>query len=366
MKVLIIGGTGFVGKTVVRELLDRGDQVTIYSRGNSRPDFWAGIQHIQGDRDQHQQFIADLSGREFDAVIDNIAFSVHDAKAVVAAFQGSVSKYLVMSSVSVYGGIGHAKRWNVQSTGEKPDYLNEFIDLSTSVPIREQYLDLSKVSWKLNPDLEQYAQGKRQLERYLHETPEFPSVVLRAPIIVGPEARARRVWWYLERIQDGREIILRDGGVNVFSIGNRDDIAGAIIAAMDSPITTNRTYNIGHDEILTLKRFLSVLSARADLALNTISIPGEVLDENTNLPWSEWAYDPFSRPSAYVMSMERARRDFGMDNRPMAVWLDDILDWYRHLDRQTPSFGYDRRDHEVAFARRWRRLQNGFSKADTC
>ena len=354
MNVLVIGGTGFFGKIVVRELLRRGDNVTVYSRGNSRPDFWPDIQHIRGDRDQHQQFITDLSDKSFDAVIDNVAFSADDAKAAIAAFQGNIGKYLVMSSVSVYGGIGHAKRWIPNPAPGAATFLSEFVDLSACVPLREGDLDLNSVSWDLNPDLERYAQGKRQLERCLHEASEFPSVVLRAPIIVGPEARARRVWWYLERMRDGREIILRDGGSNIFSLGNRDDIARAILAAMDSPATANQTYNIGQDEILTLKRFLADLSASAGLELNTVSVPGEALDELTDLPWAEWPYDPFSRPATYVMSMDKARRDFGLNNKPMVEWLGDIVDWYDGLESQIPSFGYDRRDDEVVFARRWR------------
>ena len=51
MKVLVIGGTLYFGKVIVRKLLERGDEVTIFSRGNTRPDFWDDVDHIQGERD---------------------------------------------------------------------------------------------------------------------------------------------------------------------------------------------------------------------------------------------------------------------------------------------------------------------------
>jgi nucleoside-diphosphate-sugar epimerase len=353
MNILVIGGTGFYGKVVVRELLDRGDSVTVYSRGNSQPDFWGDIEHIQGDRDQHDQFVRDLSGKSFDAVIDNVAFGADDARAAISAFQGNVGKYLVMSSISIYGALGHALKWVPKAARGNSKELDEFVDLSVNHPLEEDAADLTQVSWESNSNLAHYAERKRQLERVFLENPDFPSTVFRAPIIVGPEASARRIWWYLERMQDGQEILLRDGGSNHFSLGYRDDIARAMIAAMDSPNTTNQTYNIGQDEQLTLSGFLDVLADIAELKLNTISVPSESLDQQSNLPYSDWWYDPFSRPEKYLMSMDKARRYFNLTNTPMSEWLRTIVDWYRSLDQQAPSFGYEYRDDEVAFARGW-------------
>ena len=207
MKVLVIGGTLYFGKVIVRKLLERGDEVTIFSRGNTRPDFWDDVDHIQGDRNERDDFVDKLKDKEFDAVVDNLAFKVEDAKAVVKALQGRTGKYLVASTVSIYGAAGHFNEWRTLATQDRPTYMDEYIDL--------------------------YAQGKRQIERYLSETPDFPSVVLRVPATLGPEDPSLRFWWYLQRIQDGREIIMRDGGSNVFRIGFRDDVAQAFIDAMD-------------------------------------------------------------------------------------------------------------------------------------
>ena len=150
MKVLVIGGTLYFGKVIVRKLLERGDEVTIFSRGNTRPDFWDDVDHIQGDRNERDDFVDKLKDKEFDAVVDNLAFKVEDAKAVVKALQGRTGKYLVASTVSIYGAAGHFNEWRTLATQDRPTYMDEYIDL--------------------------YAQGKRQIERYLSETPDFPSV----------------------------------------------------------------------------------------------------------------------------------------------------------------------------------------------
>ena len=93
MKVLIIGGALYFGKVTVRKLLARGDDGTIFSRGNVRPEFWDDITHVQGDREQRDDFVDKVKDKEFDAVIDNLAFRVEDAQAVVKALQGRTGKY---------------------------------------------------------------------------------------------------------------------------------------------------------------------------------------------------------------------------------------------------------------------------------
>lgn len=354
MNVLVIGGTRYFGKVIVRKLLARGDDVTILSRGNARPDFWSDVNHILSDRSQHIEFTAKLRDREFDAVIDNVAFTVEDAKAAVAALQGRTGKYLVASTVSVYGGIGHALQWQTNDKHGQSRHLHEFVNLNACCPLREDDLDLSEVNWDFDPNVNEYAQSKRQIERYLWETSSFPSVVLRVPITVGPEEHALRFWWYMQRILDEREIVLRDGGTNAFRLGFRDDISQAFIDAMDSPNTTNQIYNVCQDEVVTLRRFLEVMAEKLGRKANVVSIPGDAAETLSGLPWEDWRFDAFSRPHQYLMSIEKAKRDFRLHNTPMAEWVQQTIEWHEgHHDGRDSAF-YDRRNEEVHFAQKWR------------
>ena len=354
MDVLVIGGTLYFGKVIVRRLLERGDTVTVYSRGNTRPEFWDDVGHIVGDRTDYDEFERNLSGRTFDAVIDNLAFRVEDAQAAVKALSGRVGKYLVASTVSIYGGPGHALEWHPVAGVRRPHRLSEFVDLQAHCPLKEDDVDLADVGWGYDIDISEYAQGKRQLERYLQETPDFPSVVLRVPATLGPEDPSLRFWWYLQRIQDGREIVLRDGGQNIFRDGYRDDIARAFIDAMDSPETANQIYNVAQGEIMTLRRLVEVMAEQAGRELNVVSVPGEAAEALSGLPWATWRFDPFSRPPSYVMSIEKARRDFALHSTPLEEWVKLTVDWYGEHHDGVNSFGYESRDDEVDFARRWR------------
>ena len=232
MNVLVIGGTLYFGKVIVRKLLARGDTVTLFTRGNTRPDFWDEVEHITGDRTDHEGFVDLLRGRTFDAVIDNLAFRLEDVQAAVKALRGQTGKYLVASTVSTYGGPGHALAWTDPSRRNGPLRIDEFVDLQAHCPVSEDELDLGHVEWDYSAEIHEYAQGKRHIEKYLREVPEFPWVVMRVPATLGPEDPSLRFWWYMQRVLDGREILLRDGGSNIFRLGFRDDVAQAFVDAM--------------------------------------------------------------------------------------------------------------------------------------
>ena len=143
MEVLIIGGTFYFGKHVVRLLLERGDQVTLFTRGRSRPDFWSDIRHILGDRRDSDDFTAKLSGKSFDAVIDQIAYRREDITATLCALRGNVGKYVLTSTISVYGGPYHALSYRMPQRAGGIEWEDACIDLTEHTPIQEAALDLN-------------------------------------------------------------------------------------------------------------------------------------------------------------------------------------------------------------------------------
>ncbi len=353
MKVLLIGGTLYFGKKIVRDLLARGDEVTIYSRGNTRPDFWDDCEHIVGDRTDCDDFDAKLSGKSFDAVIDNLAYRTEDVASVVKTLRGKTGKYLVASTVSIYGGPGHAHTRRLTGTGPM-DHTDQFVDLNAEAPMTERSVDSATVPYSYDDSEHEYAQGKRQIERFLMESGDFPWVAMRVPATMGPEDPSLRFWWYQQRMQDGRPIVLRDGGANAFRLGFRDDVARAFIDAMDSPNTAGNVYNICQGEIPTLAHYLTVLAEACGVELNTTSAPADACDRLSGLPWDDWSYDPFSLPTTYVMSIAKARRDFDLHVTPLADWVAETVQWYRD-NPADDSAQYAERDKEVAFAERWQK-----------
>ena len=106
MKILMIGGTSFFGKEIVELALEAGHEVTIFSRGNARPDFWDRVAHINGDRNDSADFATKLAGKQFDVVIDNIAFNGEHVATTLAALRGNIGRYILTSTTAVYIGAG--------------------------------------------------------------------------------------------------------------------------------------------------------------------------------------------------------------------------------------------------------------------
>jgi nucleoside-diphosphate-sugar epimerase len=355
MKVLIIGGTKYFGKIIVRKLLERGDEVWLFTRGQSRPEFWTDVRHVEGDREDYEAFERKLKGQTFDGVIDNVAFKKEDVECAVRTFRGNVGKYLLTSTISIYGAGGHARQLRTARTAHLPARLFEYVDLERCCPIREEDLDLATVEYTYDPDLHPYAEGKRHCEKVLWETQDFHSVALRLPPVLGPEDPSLRLWYHIQRVRDGREIILPDGGRNLFRNMYSADVAQAFIDALDSDRTTPGPYNIAQGEIMTLRRLIDDIARAVGGEPNTVSIPREVLETKTSLPYEDWLFEPFSRPPACIMAIDKARRDFGMRWTPQEEWVRTSVEWYASdaFDGQDSRF-YDHRDEEVTIARAYR------------
>lgn len=190
MNVLIIGGTRYMGRIAVQRLLDRGDKVTVFSRGQTKPEWWDRIDHIAGDRDDREGFVAALSGKRFDAVIDTQAFEWEDVEAANRALSGNVGRYLMVSTGSVYG--------------------DGMLDFVTHCPFRESHVDWADLDYTYPSGEYEYGAGKRHCEKWLLENATLDYTIIRIPAVMGWDDPTGRMWWWVQRVLDGRGIMLVD------------------------------------------------------------------------------------------------------------------------------------------------------------
>ncbi|HLM00753.1 MAG TPA: NAD-dependent epimerase/dehydratase family protein, partial [Pyrinomonadaceae bacterium] len=101
MKILIIGGTKFLGRHLIAAAQARGHAVTLFNRGRYSTENFAGVEQIRGDR--HAD-LDRLSGRAWDAVIDTCGYLPQSVKMSAAALKDSVGQYVFISSISAYAG----------------------------------------------------------------------------------------------------------------------------------------------------------------------------------------------------------------------------------------------------------------------
>lgn len=354
MDILIFGGTRYFGRHVVERLLARGDRVTVFSRGNARPEWWAQVEHIAGDRTDGPGVVARLRGRRFDGVVDNQCFTREQAEAAIQALRGRVGRYVVASTVSIYGEGGHALK--VYRRDEAYDPLDRYwVDYRYAEPLREEDGDVAGHPWEYRPSLSQYGEGKRHVERVqLESPPDWPWVVVRVPATLGPDDPSGRFAFWLSRLLDGGPVVLPDGGQHAIQLGYAQDLAAFLVDLMGAPAAARRVYNYAQPEWPRFVHLLEVVARAAGRALDAVCVPTDVLHRHSGLPWADGTYAPFAQ-NWIAMSIARAQREIGLRPTPLADWVGATVDWYRaHPEGMEKAPHGAARKREVAFAGEWR------------
>ena len=252
MRVLIIGGTGFLSSALVAQSIAAGHQVTIVTRGRSARPIPEGVEAVVANRSEPENLREALQGRSFDIVLDAILYRPEDAHVVLDLFRGRVGRYVFISTDFVYGG--------------EP----------RSFPLTE---DAPRQA------LSGYGVNKAACEDLFFEawtSEQFPAVVLRPPHILGPGALLGtgslqgRDAWLLWRLRAAQPLPLLDGGALLIQPVHRDDIARACLAVAGSPSTPGRAYNIAGPDAVTTRRYYEMVAEIAGAPAPTVlTLPSE-------------------------------------------------------------------------------------------
>ncbi|SEM13022.1 MULTISPECIES: NAD-dependent epimerase/dehydratase family protein [unclassified Butyrivibrio] len=201
MKILVVGGTRYFGIPMVNSLLQKGHEITIATRGNSKPDFEASVDYVVMDRMDSQSVNEALGGRHFDLIIDKIAYSSKDVKALLENV--TCDRYIQMSTCSVY-------------PKDHPD-------------ITEDEFPSEKYELHWIDRIKDYQETKRQAERAVFEfmDPENISFV-RYPIVMGENDYTGRLDFYIEHIRDQKPMNIDDYDKEMAFIYEKD--AGEFMA----------------------------------------------------------------------------------------------------------------------------------------
>ena len=327
MNILVIGGTRYMGRIAVQKLLDRGDHVTIFSRGNTRPDWWDQIAHIQGDRTD-DDFQTKLKGKSFDAVLDMQAFKKEHAKNAIQTFEGHVGRYLLVSTGSVY--------------------LDNKLDFFTHCPFKESDVNWSDLDYTYPEGEDPYGVGKRHCEKWLQENSTVPYTVVRIPAIMGWDDPTSRMWWWVQRALDGDGVLLSHEDQAPFRTLYSADAAESFIRAITSSETANQIYHIATEEVLTPQRWVDLIWKAAGHEPNITHAPAEVIASSlgTYAP-------PLCRAVPYIHDLSKAKRDFDFSTTPVEEWVQTTVDWYRDHYKGDDAKGYVNRSVEINLAKQW-------------
>ncbi|HAL55803.1 MAG TPA: hypothetical protein DCP63_04820 [Bacteroidetes bacterium] len=336
MKVLVIGGTGFISSRVVRRLLDAHHLVTVLTRGlspypiNHHP----GLTTLVADR-HHESALRDaLGNRTFDAVYDMVAYRGEEARSAVKIFRGRVGRFIHCSTISVY-----------------------MISHDVQPPVTEDQ-DHGAVMefFPRNPFGMTYGIDKRECERVLwdaHDEKTFPVSMLRPAYVCGPGDPSKRDYFWIERILDGGPLLVPGSGDCVFQSVYIEDVAWAFVRLLETPLSIGQAYNVAGKEIFSLKDYLFTLGHLLGRKPEVVHIDQEVFDA---LPFSlspNGDVFTFNSRRTAIVSLEKITQDLNFRPTPFLEWMPRTVDWFVN-EQSGHSVGYERRGEELEFIRRWR------------
>jgi len=250
MNVLVIGGTMFIGRLLVHELLKAGHDITVLHR-RPKHDFGRRVGNLKADRNDIASLKAALDGRRFDVVFDNVYDWEHgttgaqvEATARLLA-SDRLHRYVYLSSVAAYGdGLNHH-----EGNALAPD------DHSDS-----------------------YVRNKAMAERALfrmHQRDRFPAVTLRPPFIYGPGNNFYREAFFWDRLRDKRPIIVPSDGRRLMQFVHVRDLVGAMLRAVELPEAAGQAFNISNPKPISQIELLEAIGRAAGRPLHLVRIPRE-------------------------------------------------------------------------------------------
>ena len=177
LRILVLGGTQFVGRAVVETALARGHEVTLFNRGQTNPDLFPGVEKLRGDRSRD---LSALAGREWDAAIDVAAYVPRVVELAVQQLESHVERYVFVSSVSVYA--------------------------DQSVPqFEESRLEALGDPEDMSP--ESYGARKAACEAVSRSAFGERATIVRPGLIVGPHDATDRFSYWPKRIAEGGRVL---------------------------------------------------------------------------------------------------------------------------------------------------------------
>ena len=242
MKILAIGGTGFIGQFAVPRLQQAGYSVTVFHRGKT--DAPKEVSEIVGDRNEIRGHRATFARENFDAVIDFVVSSERQAGALIETFRGLTRRVIALSSMDVYRAMGVLRKTEPGPLQEVP--LTEESDLRTRPHYSpEEIKRMHAILPWLDEDYEKIA-----VERTLMSNQDLPATILRLPMIYGPGDYIHRFYYILKRMDDQRPAIIYADDMAAWRTprGYVENVADAIVLAATSDRATGRIFNVCEEE----------------------------------------------------------------------------------------------------------------------
>ncbi len=214
MRVLVIGGTRFIGIYLTKQLVAQGHEVTLLNRGNHLAPV-EGLETIVCDRTDPEALKAALNNKSFDAIFDNNGRELAHTQPLADLFKGKLKHFIYVSSAGVYA-----------KSDQMPHVEGDPIDPNSR------------------------HKGKFHTEDYLAEQ-RVPFTAVRPVYIYGPQNYNPLEEWFFDRLVQGRPIPIPGSGMALTHLGHCEDLASAMVSVLGNKTAIGQIYNISGDRAVT-------------------------------------------------------------------------------------------------------------------
>jgi len=310
LKILVLGGTGFIGPHIVREALKRGHQVTMFNRGRSNTGLFPEVNKLLGDRDGG---LDSLRTGQWDAVIDNSGYVPRLVRDSAELLKDRVGRYLYTSSISAY------------------DLSDREYPLTPASKLNDWTSPNSEDVWT------HYGEFKAQCERVVENIYRDRALIVRPTYIVGPGDTTQRFTWWVDRVNRGAEILAPGNPDTSIEIIDVRDLAGFYIRLLEDQRSGafNATGPAGR---LSFGGMLHGIRATGSQAVDFTWVDADFLNKHDvdgrDMPMWSAGDDGFTgRLTSRQSSIEA-----GLAFRPLARTVEDTLNWHRQLPIEEQAF----------------------------
>ena len=311
-KILVLGGTAFLGPSVVETALAQGHEVTLFNRGRTNPGLFPSVEKLQGQRRRPNpqkpgsppQDLKALEGRKWDAVVDTSAYFTGEVEDVCALLAGNVGQYVYVSSLSVYK--------SLEQTAEPVDESSELLACA------------DKHTLDLGPNYENYGGLKRHCEDAAAAAFPGKATLVRPGYIVGPNDPTDRFTYWPMRFVRGGECLAPGAMDNDLQFVDVRDLGAWIVHLIEQRITG--PFNaVGFDGPITTAEFLHTGKGTINHTCTFTWVDDAFLEENGVSPWGEMGCWTPKAKNGHANN--RRAIDAGAKFRPIAETIRDTAAW---------------------------------------
>jgi 2'-hydroxyisoflavone reductase len=302
-KILILGGTGFLGPALVELAQPRGHTLTLFNRGKTQPHLFPDVEKLQGDRDGNLEA---LKGRQWDAVIDTSGYVPRVVRASAELLAPNVEQYVFISTISVYKDM--------------------------SQPSIDETAPVATVEDEKTEDVSQYYGALKALsEKAAEAAMPGRATIVRPGLIVGPGDPTDRFTYWPVRVARGGQVLAPGDGQDPVQFVDVKDLAAFTLGLVEGKVTG--TFNAtGPVQTLSMSALLEACKRANGGDASFSWAPTEFLAEQKVRPWSDMpVWIPRSSKEMGGMGRVSNARAVarGLTFRPAEDTARDTLAWFK-------------------------------------